>query len=164
MMLKKQKSDFDSLSALISSNAENGGASDKQLGDYLMDNPEKIIKSLAKYRFLQEQESNKVAKNKVESFNAALYEDETDPVLGNPKGKHVVVEFVDNNCGYCKALAPTLEEFVRIDPEAKVIVKEFPIFKTNPSSRYSALMGTAIWLADPSKYADFHHKTMKTLI
>ncbi len=136
--------------------------SPSELKEFIMDNPEAIIKSLAKYRFTKEQESKQVEKLKIKEFTAALEDDPLDPIIGNPNGKHVVVEFADNNCGYCKSLAPILKEFIDIDPEAKVIIKEYPIFDTRPSSRYSALVGTAIWLSDPSKYKEFHEKVMGT--
>ncbi|WP_028865043.1 DsbA family protein [Psychromonas aquimarina] len=136
------------------------GLSDDELKAYIMDNPDLIIKSLAKYRFTQEQNAKQIAKNKIKTFEPQLYADLNDPVLGNPNGKKVIIEFIDNNCGYCKQVAPVIAEFVRIDPEAKVIIKEFPIFPQKPSSRYSALVGTAIWLSSPEKYSAFHHKVI----
>ena len=135
---------------------------DVMLKNYIMENPEVIVKSLGKFRFLQEQEAKKEKAERINSFKDQLYGDLADPVLGNSSGKHVVVEFVDNNCGYCKAMTPVLEEFIKLDPEAKVIVKEFPIFDTQPSSRYSALVGTAIWLSSPTKYAEYHKQIMAT--
>ncbi|EGR0468595.1 hypothetical protein FG064_16485 [Vibrio cholerae] len=122
----------------------------------LMDNPEAIIKSLAKYRFEQEQRDAEEQYKLNKSSYDALYLDSNDPFIGNPNGKHVVVEFIDYNCGYCKKLAPTLKEFVSIDPEAKVIIKEFPIFQNNPTSAYSALVATAVFYLNPSLYDDIH--------
>lgn len=133
---------------------------DQMLKDYIMENPTVIIRSLGKYRFSQEKKASVAKTERVGSFSDQLYHDSLDPVIGNPNGKHVVVEFIDNNCGYCKRLAPILEEFVRIDPEAKVIVKEFPIFTNQPTSRYSALVGVAISLHSPAKYALYHKQVM----
>lgn len=134
--------------------------SDNQFSDLMMNNPKIIVKSLAKFRFEQEQLAKQEANKKVGDLSVALYEDKNDPVLGNPNGKHVVVEFVDYNCGYCKKLSPTLEQFIKVDPEAKVIVKEYPIFTNQPTSAYSALMGTALFYSDAEKYAEYHKIVM----
>lgn len=126
------------------------------LEQFLMDNPEVVIKSLAKYRFEQEQLAGQKEQAAVKQSHDALYTDKNDPFLGNPNGKHVVVEFVDYNCGYCKRLTATMKEFVSIDPEAKVIIKEYPIFQNNPTSAYSALVATAVFYLNPNLYADVH--------
>lgn len=139
-----------------------GQVSEEFLENFIMENPKLIVKSLGKMRFEQEQLKKQAATKKIETFNDALFNKKTDPVIGNLNGKHVLVEFIDNNCGYCKKLAPVLERLIEIDPEAKIIVKEFPIFDTNPSSHYSALVGTSIWLTEPSKYAEFHKLAINT--
>lgn len=128
--------------------------------NYIMDNPDVVVKSLAKYRFEQEQATKAQEAKKVETSMDALHNDKNDPFIGNPNGKHVVVEFVDYNCGYCKRLAPTLKEFVAIDPEAKVIVKEYPIFTNQPTSAYSAMVATAVFYYKPEVYGDIHHAFM----
>jgi protein-disulfide isomerase len=126
----------------------------------VMDNPEAIIKSLTKHRFEQEQLAKEQEGQQIGNLQEAIYEDANDPFFGNPNGKHVVVEFMDYNCVYCKQLAPVLEEFVKVDPEAKVIIKEYPIFRNLPSSAYSALVGTAIFMTKPELYDDFHHMVL----
>jgi protein-disulfide isomerase len=127
-----------------------------QFNQYLMENPEGIVKSLGKFRFEQEQLAQKKKNEQMSNLTGAIYNDVNDPFFGNPTGKKVIVEFADYNCGYCKRLAPVLEEFVKIDPEAKVIIKEYPIFTDKPSSAYSALMGTALFYYDKSLYEKYH--------
>ena len=129
----------------------------EQLKEFLLDNPQAIVKSLAKYRFEQEQLAKKQKNKKLQTLTEELYQDKLDPYMGNPKGKHVIVEFMDYNCGYCKRLGPVLEEFIRIDPEAKVIIKEYPIFQNKPTSAYAALMGTAVFYYNPELYPQFHN-------
>ena len=126
----------------------------------VMDNPEAIIKSLTKHRFEQEQVAKEQEGQRIGNLQEAIYEDANDPFFGNPNGKHVVVEFMDYNCGFCKQLAPVLKEFVKENPEAKVIVKEYPIFRNQPTSAYAALVGTAIYLTKPELYADFHNMVL----
>ena len=129
----------------------------EQLKEFLLDNPQAIVKSLAKYRFEQEQLAKKQENKKLQTLTEELYQDTEDPYMGNPNGKHVIVEFMDYNCGYCKRLGPVLEEFVKRDPEAKVIIKEYPIFTNKPTSAYAALMGTAVFYYNPDLYARYHN-------
>ncbi|PMP14001.1 hypothetical protein BCS93_04215 [Vibrio breoganii] len=132
----------------------------REFNEQLMANPETIVKSLAKFRFEQEQLKKQEQNATMQSLTGALYNDIADPVMGNPNGKHVIVEFVDYNCGYCKRLSPVLEEFVAKNPEGKVIVKEYPIFQNQPTSAYAAIMGTALFYTDASKYGEFHNALM----
>jgi protein-disulfide isomerase len=124
------------------------------LKKFLLDNPDAILKSLAKQRFIDEQKAKKEQKKQLSSLSGELFND-NDPIMGNPNGKHVLVEFIDYNCGACKHLSSTIKKFVESDPEAKVIVKEYPIFKL-ASSHYSALMGTALFYHKPELYKQFH--------
>jgi protein-disulfide isomerase len=116
----------------------------EQFVQLLSDNPEAIMDSVDKFNDKKEQIAKDKAKKIIEKYSDALYQDKNDPIFGNPNGKHVVVEFIDYNCGYCKKLSPTLAKFIELDPEAKVIVKEYPIFTNQPTSQYSAEIGTAL--------------------
>ncbi len=133
---------------------------DEAQAEFLLNNPEAIIKSLTKYRFEQEQLAKAQQAETIKSLEISLTGDANDPILGNPNGSKVIVEFVDYNCGYCKNLSPVLERVMSLDPEVKVVIKEFPIFKTNPSSAYSALIGTALFYHSPVKYAQYHKAAM----
>lgn len=133
----------------------------EDIDKFIMDNPEVVVKSLAKYRFEQEQLAKQKESDRTQRFMDQLYNDNNDPFFGNPNGKHVIVEFADYNCGYCKRLSPTLEQFVAIDPEAKVIMKEYPIFTNKPTSAYAALMATAVFYHNPNSYEAVHKAFMK---
>lgn len=155
------KNSIATLSDIVS-NLENAAKESKTnidqtlFKEYLMDNPDVILKSLAKQKFIKEKKAKEKATERFTSLTSELFNNSNDPIMGNPNGKHVLVEFVDYNCGYCKRLSPILEDFIAKDSEAKVIIKEYPIFKT-ASSHYSALMGTAIYHFRPEKYQEFHN-------
>lgn len=134
----------------------------ENIEDFLMEQPEIIVKSLAKYRFEQEQLAKQQEAKNIKESMELLYSDESDPFFGNPNGKHQLVLFTDYNCGFCKKLSPTLEQLVEIDPEVKVIVKEFPIFQQNTTSAYSALMATAVYYYKPELYGVVHNALMAT--
>lgn len=130
--------------------------SDQQIKEFLLANPQVILDSVNGLQRSQEQAQTEQQNEKVKQNLEALYFDDNTPVFGNPNGEHVVIEFVDYNCHFCRELAPILEEFVKRDQQAKVIVKEFPIFRDIPSSAYSALVGTSLYYYDPALYAQYH--------
>jgi len=80
----------------------------------------------------------------------------SSPVLGNPAGDVVIVEFFDYACPYCKAVEPRLEALLKSDHKVKLVLKEFPIL--TPQS----LVATRAALASVAqgKYRQFHQAMM----
>ena len=78
------------------------------------------------------------------------------PVLGNPGGDVVIVEFFDYTCPYCKAIEPRLEALLKSDRKVKLVLKEFPIL--TPQS----MIATRAALASvrQGKYRAFHQAMM----
>jgi len=78
------------------------------------------------------------------------------PVLGNPAGDVVIVEFFDYACPYCKAVEPRLEALLKSDRKVKLVLKEFPIL--TPQS----MIATRAALASvrQGKYRSFHQAMM----
>jgi len=76
--------------------------------------------------------------------------------LGNPKGKKVIVEFFDYNCGYCKRSFIELMELILEDKEVKIILKEFPILGE------SSLLASKAAIASKKqgKYFEMHQKLL----
>lgn len=73
-------------------------------------------------------------------------------VLGNPRGRRVLVEFTDYNCTYCRRSVADVAALVATDPELKVVVRELPILA--PSSAAAAKLALAA--AAQGKFARFH--------
>ncbi|MBB3956764.1 DsbA family protein [Novosphingobium sediminicola] len=73
-------------------------------------------------------------------------------VIGNPQGKHVLVEFMDYACGYCRASEEDVAKLVAADPQAQVVIRQLPIL--TPESVDAAKMALAA--AKQGKYAAFH--------
>ncbi len=125
--------------------------------DYLLKNPEILVevgKELEKRQAdLQAEEHKRVIlEHKAEIFSAP-----TDFVIGNPKGDITIVEFFDYNCGWCKRAVDQMVKLTEIDPNVRVVFKEFPIFGEN-----SAIAATAAMAAKKQgKYWDFHVALMK---
>ena len=67
----------------------------------------------------------------------AVFNDPDAPVMGNPQGKTVLVEFSDYNCGFCRKAMPEVVALLKSDPKLKLVVHELPIF--GEGSRYAAM-------------------------
>ncbi len=53
--------------------------------------------------------------------------DGTEPVLGNPSGRIVVVEFADFECPFCGIVAPDLHDLASASPDIKILFKNYPL-------------------------------------
>jgi protein-disulfide isomerase len=91
----------------------------------------------------------------IDKANALLH-DPASPVLGNPHGDVVVVEFFDYACPYCKAMEPRLEALLQSDKGVRLILKEFPIL--TPESLIAAR--AALASVKQGKHAQFHRALM----
>ncbi|MEX2630614.1 MAG: DsbA family protein [Tistlia sp.] len=125
--------------------------------DYLMDNPEVILEAIQGFQQRQKDQAEAQRQQAVRDSLAALREDPADPVLGNPQGDVVVVEFFDYQCGYCKRVAEGLQQAVADDGGIKLVMKEFPIL--GPASILAAKAALAAERQD--LYEPFHWALMQ---
>ena len=86
----------------------------------------------------------------------AVFNDPQSPVMGNPQGKTVLVEFSDYNCGFCRKSMPEVEALLKSDPDLKLVVHEIPVF--GEGSRYAAM--AALAAQAQGKYPEFHRALM----
>lgn len=126
---------------------------------YIMDNPKVILQSLDQMRAQEEEERRAQQMLNIKKNIKQLANEETSPVLGNPKGDVTVVEFFDYNCGYCKRVLPTINRLIEEDKNVRVVMKEFPIL--SPQSELAAKIAQAVWFMDKTKYMDVHSAFMK---
>jgi protein-disulfide isomerase len=101
--------------------------SDYEIRNYILAHPEIVVSAVTAYRGALEDERETARDQAVIRYFDGLTNDPLSPMAGNESGAKVVVEFFDYQCQYCKAVAPTIDEFVRSDAEAKIIYKDFPI-------------------------------------
>ena len=118
---------------------------------YVEANAEKIITSVDNYYKQKEEEQRSVG---VDEIVAKIINDKTNYSLGNPKGKYVIIEFFDYNCGWCKRTNGALAEALK-KPEAKNIrwiPIDTPIFGASSETiaRYVLAAGKQ------GKYATLH--------
>lgn len=131
-----------------------------QVRNGLMTQPKILQEASQKFRDQQMAETAKALQEGVRTRQASLFGDKADPVLGNPNAPIKVVEFLDYNCGYCRAATPELKTFLEQNPDVQIIVKEYPVISQN--SR--ALAAYALASARFGKYEEMHYALMEAQI
>jgi protein-disulfide isomerase len=124
--------------------------------DYLLKNPGVVQEAL---QALQRQEAERKAGlglAALKSNRAALYQDSTAPVFGNPRGDVSIVEFFDFRCGYCRQVDASVAELIAADPNVRVVMKQFPVL--GAESIYGAKAAMAAHRQ--GKYREFHKALM----
>ncbi len=124
--------------------------------EYLLAHPEVVIEAAQAYRAQQEELQEQRAREALVSQREALDRDPDSPVIGNPDGDVVVVEFFDYRCPYCVRVADTLRETVEADGNIRLVMKELPIL--GPESVTAARMALAADKQDG--YEDLHFALM----
>lgn len=125
--------------------------------DYLVNQPQVLIdasQSLQKQEMAKAQKDSEaaIAANATQIFNS-----KGKPVAGNANGNIVMVEFFDYQCPHCQAMAATITQVIKANPNLKVIFAEFPIFGDN--SKFAAK--AAIASMQQGKYLAFHNALLK---
>ncbi|MBR7158646.1 MAG: thioredoxin domain-containing protein [Alphaproteobacteria bacterium] len=132
-------------------------AIEKIVADYIKDNPEKLASSLdaLQEKMLKEQEA--ALKKQIKASQKELSDNPKDPIIGNPKGDVVIVEFFDYNCGYCKVMFPKVIDFVKKDGNTKWVLKEMPILMEGSG----AASKVALAAKKQGKYEEIHKAFME---
>jgi protein-disulfide isomerase len=122
------------------------------LEKYLQSHPELVSKALQQLQERQQAAEAEQQRTALKAHAAALFDDPTDPVLGNPKGDVTVVEFFDYRCPYCKRALPDVMATLKADGNIRLVLKEFPIL--GPDSQLATR--AALAAVKQGKYAAFH--------
>lgn len=48
-------------------------------------------------------------------------------IRGNPHGDITVIEFLDPRCGYCRRMAPMIDQFIKRHPDVRFVEKVVPV-------------------------------------
>jgi protein-disulfide isomerase len=119
-----------------------GGAS---VRDYLLAHPQVLREAAEALRVADNAEA-------LAPIRAEVERPFTGAVLGNPAGRHVLVEFTDYACTYCRRSIADVQGLIHRDPQLKVVIRELPIL--SPDSASAARMALAA--ARQGRYAQFH--------
>jgi protein-disulfide isomerase len=124
---------------------------------YILEHPEIVVEALQAMQMRREAEAVQRQQQALESSREALVSAKGDPVGGNPQGDVTLVEFFDYQCGYCKAVHPSLRDLMGEDRNLRVVYKEFPIL--GPASVTAAK--AALAAARQGKYEPMHDALME---
>ena len=124
----------------------------KKFEDYIKANPKVIIDSVNEFYRAQEEERHKPVN--VDKIVAEIVADKANYSLGNPKGKFVIIEFFDHQCGWCKKTNKEMREAVKSAEGKNIrwIPIDTPIFgeASETIARYVLAAG------EQGKYAQMH--------
>lgn len=119
---------------------------EKIVRDYVLANPELIPEAMDR---LRDNESAKA----VAANRDAILKPYAAAWMGNPRGDVTITEFYDYNCGFCRAVLPTLEKLVATDPNVRVVFRELPILAEESSD--AARLSLAA--AEQGRFMPFHN-------
>lgn len=122
--------------------------------DYILENPEIISDAI---HILQERAENEQAAQQAAALTelqGTLFNNDLDPIGGNPEGSLTLVEFFDYNCGYCKRSNSVLQALIAENPDLRVVYKEWPIL--SETSALAARVALAVNLNQPEYYEALH--------
>jgi len=125
--------------------------------EYLLEHPEVLMEAAQAYRERQQEIQERQARETLVSKREELDRDPELPVIGNPDGDVVVVEFFDYRCPYCVRVAKDLREAVEDDGDIRLVMKEFPIL--GPESVVAARMALAA--EKQGQYEELHFALME---
>jgi protein-disulfide isomerase len=128
----------------------------KIVRDYLVAHPEVLIEALQVYQTREKAAAAERKREALKAHDSALNGNPDDPVVGNPQGDVVVVEFFDYRCPYCHKVAGPLREAIRADGNIRLVMKEFPIL--GPDSQFAAR--AALASVQQGLYEPFHFALM----
>lgn len=107
----------------------------EKVRNYLLNNPEIILEAM---ELLGEREAKRQMAERIAPVYEELVTTDTDLVIGNKDAKIKLIEFFDYRCAVCKSVVPTLEAFVKTNPNVAIIKKHLPILtpSSERASRY----------------------------
>lgn len=124
----------------------------EEINQFLKENPSTISglhTSLEQYVAGQEQ-----AKKAQAESHDWLYNNDAHPILGNPDGKSVIVNFTDYNCPFCKRLEKGLTQLTSENSDIKVInvYLSFKQQQVSGLNTNAALYAMKVWKDNPEAF------------
>jgi len=145
-------------SAAVAQQATDRAAIENIVRDYLLANPEIIVEAMGILRERERIAEQTRIRAAIANNYDALALSPDDPVLGDPDGDVVIIEFFDYRCPYCRRVVDPLMKVVEEDGNIRLVLKEYPIL--GPESAIAAR--AALASRQQGKYEEFHAALMKT--
>lgn len=124
---------------------------------WIKKNPKAILDSVEAFvkdeQMKMQQDQQKNSSENVKKYYDRII-DTKNTGVANPKGKKIIVEFFDYNCGYCKMASKTVAEIANENSDVKIVFREMPIL--GAPSLTAAQYSIAVSIIEPDKYLAFH--------
>lgn len=124
----------------------------------IKENPKMLMSSLKAAAEQEEKEKEAQAVKNLASSKDTLFKNMKVPHLGNPNGSKVIAVFLDPYCGHCRDFHDSLEAAVKENKDAKVVVRDLPIFGEPSMLAVSALLAANM----QGKYFEFTRTLFST--
>jgi protein-disulfide isomerase len=127
----------------------------KIVHDYLVTNPQVLIEASEKLQQQTEAKEKASVLANIQKYYKDLFVTNLPgrATLGNPNGSVVIAEFLNYQCGHCKATEEVIANFVKTNPDLKIIVIPWPIF--GKESLYTAK--AALAAQKQGKFLELHN-------
>ena len=125
---------------------------------YIDENPEAIMRSIENYYAAKADETRAMQKNIIIKLKDQIYNNLSDPKIGNPKGSIKIVEFFDYACSFCRKMLPINQKIMDDYPDVQIILKELPIM--GDWSLVASKAALAVSMIDNNKYSNFHSRLL----
>src|SRR5210317_2073300 len=104
---------------------------DKNLKEFIQNNPKFIIDVLRKYQDKQNKiEQEKISQqNNSNIINLNLFDNSM--IVGNKNATKIIYEFIDYNCGYCLKFHDQVLSVLNEDQNTKLVIMQMPILGDN---------------------------------
>ena len=123
----------------------------KIIEDFIIANPEIMIKSLEEYSKEKEKESRKVSESIIKEYYSKKTYNNL-PSIGKENSDLILTEFIDYNCGYCKKTLSTVVKLLKEVDTIKIVFVDYPIL-----SETSELAARAVLAVEKQKkYFSYH--------
>lgn len=99
----------------------------KIIHEYLVNNPDVFREAAQAFQRRSQDELLERTKTAI-GTNAQLFAKGNAPVIGNPDGNTVLVEFLDYNCSHCKRMGQIVDGLIKENESLKVVIRQYPIF------------------------------------
>ena len=140
-----------SLQAQASFTATQKKEIEQLVANYLVQNPEILVKASQALQEKQQKEMQAQASSFIKQ-NAAQLLNEKISVAGSATPQVTVVEFFDYNCGHCIKMNSVMAELIKNNPNIRVIYREFPIFGEKSINASKAALAAGL----QGKYTEMH--------
>jgi len=126
---------------------------DKNLKEFIQNNPKFIIDVLRKYQDEQNEiEQEKIIQqNNSNIINLNLFDNSM--IVGNNNATKIIYEFVDYNCGYCLKFHQQVLSVLNEDQNIKLVIMQMPILGEN-SITFSKI---AVAASFQNKFEEVHN-------